>query len=118
MDISKLPEPLRSRAEERTALPSIDKVRHFLHGYVADAEGSEEIRQHVRRTARRNTFFLRQYLAALEEILNEPQPPGTLLRLVEVDANRGIDHDQTDRGAAVFLREIADLLRSVLEEVE
>ncbi|GAA0466160.1 hypothetical protein Aca07nite_77370 [Actinoplanes capillaceus] len=118
MDISKLPEPLRSRVAERSALPTIDKVRHFLHGYVSDGETTDEIRDHIRQTARRNTFFLRQYLAAIEEILNTPQPPGTLMHLVEGDGNRCIDHDQTDPGAAVVLREFADLLRSEIEEVE
>ncbi|MBW6439320.1 hypothetical protein KZ829_36915 [Actinoplanes hulinensis] len=48
VDPSRLPEPFRSRAEERSALPSIEKVRHFLHGYVADATNSEEIRDDIR----------------------------------------------------------------------
>ena len=118
VNVSGLPEPLRSRVTDRTDLPTLDKVRYFLHAYVADDFELEEIRQNIRRTARRNTFFLRQYLAAMAEVLSEPQPPGTLMRLVEGDANRCIDHDQSDEGAAVVLRELADLLQSVIDEVE
>lgn len=87
----------------------------MLSKYLSDALDLAEVEQGFRRTARRNTFYLEQYLAALETILNEPQPPGTLLRLVEYDANWGIDHDQTDNGAADFLREIANLLRVAIE---
>ncbi|UQU63442.1 hypothetical protein COUCH_31190 [Couchioplanes caeruleus] len=118
MDTSGLPEPMRARIAERMALPAIEKVRALLHGYVADAEDFHEVRRDLASTARTNTVFLRQYLDALEAVLAEPQPAGTLLRLVEVDANWGIDHDQTDAGAAVFLREIARLLQDVLDAVE
>jgi hypothetical protein len=38
-----------------------------------------------------------------------------LLRLVEGDANWGIDHDQTDAGAPRFLAGLARMLRSVIE---
>ena len=114
MDTSGLPEAMRARIAERTALPPIEKVRALLHGYVSDAEAFDEIRQELQSTARTNTFFLSQYLAALETVLSEPQPPGTLLRLVEGDGNWGIDHDQTDAGAAVFLGEIAQMLRDVI----
>ncbi|MFF5292828.1 hypothetical protein [Paractinoplanes globisporus] len=115
MDTSGLPESVRARIAERTALPAIDKVRSFLHGYVADAETLDEVQLEIQDTANVNTLFLRQYLEALETILSEPTPPGTLLRLVEGDANWGIDHDQTDAGAAAFLAGLARMLRSVIE---
>ncbi|WP_433302085.1 hypothetical protein ACQP2F_08030 [Actinoplanes sp. CA-030573] len=118
MDTSELPESVRARIAERSALPAVDKVRALLHGYVADAETFSEIRDELASTARTNTVFLRQYLAALETILTEPQPAGTLLRLVESDGNWGIDHDQTDAGAAEFFRRLADMLREVIGEVE
>lgn len=116
MDSSRLPEPLRRRIEERSAQPPLEKVRHMLSLYVEDALDFEEVRREIRETARTSTFYLEQYLVALETILSEPQEQGTLLRLVEVDANMGIDHDQTDRGAAVVLQKIADMLRAVIEE--
>ncbi|MEV4707908.1 hypothetical protein [Actinoplanes sp. NPDC049316] len=97
---------------------SLVRVRiRVLHGYISDAEDFDEIRRDLVSTARTNTIFLRQYLDALEVVLSEPQPVGTLLRLVEGDANWGIDHDQNDAGAAVFLRDVARLLREVLDGV-
>lgn len=63
-------------------------------------------------------MFLPLQLEALESILAEPQPEGTLRWLVEVDCNWGIDDDPTDRGAAVVLRQIADILRDAIEEAE
>jgi hypothetical protein len=116
MDVSGLPESLRGRVAARAALAPIEKVRALLHGYVADAENIDEIRAEMRRTARTNDFHLRQYLEALDTILAEPQPAGTLLRLVEGDANWGIDHDQSDAGAAAFLGVVAETLRSVIDE--
>jgi hypothetical protein len=116
MDTSGLPESLRERIARRSALPPIEKVRALLHGYVEDADSLGEVRSELLRTARTNDFHLREYLEALNTVLAEAQPSGTLLRLVEDDANWGIDDDQTDAGAAAFLREIADILRSVLAE--
>lgn len=118
MDTSGLPESLRARIAERTALPAIEKVRAVLHGYVSDADSLDEVRADLQATAKENPFFLRQYLAALETILTEPQPAGTLLRLVEWDGNWGIDHNQTDAGAADFLRGLADMLRTVIEQAD
>ncbi|WP_249997541.1 hypothetical protein [Actinoplanes sp. M2I2] len=117
MDTSGLPESVRRRIAQRSALAPMDKVRALLHGYVADAENFDEIRAELLRTARTNDLFLRQYLEALDVILVEPQPPGTLLRLVEDDANWGIDHDQSDDGAAAFLREVAETLRSIISRI-
>ena len=113
-----LPESLRARIAERTALPPIEKVRSFLHTYVADADDFDEIRSGLRATAQPNSFYLEQDRDALQTILGKPQPPGTLLRLVEGDGNWGMDHDQTDRGAAAFLGEVFDLLRAAIDEVD
>ncbi|MEU4625953.1 hypothetical protein AB0G04_39005 [Actinoplanes sp. NPDC023801] len=116
MDLSRLPEPLRARAEELTARPPIDKVRDLLRSHVEPAEDLDEVGRSFRSAARNNIFFLKQNLAALEEILSSPQEPGTLLRLVEWDANWAIDHDQTDSGAGRFLSEIAQMLREAIEQ--
>ena len=118
MDTSGLPESLRARIAERTALPPIDKVKALLHGYLSDADSLAEVRADLQATADTNPFYLRQYLEALETVLTEQQPSGTLLRLVEWDGNWGIDHDQTDAGAAVFLRDLADMLRVVIEQAD
>ncbi|MEV4344007.1 hypothetical protein AB0J83_05970 [Actinoplanes sp. NPDC049596] len=113
MDTSGLPESLRARIAERSALSPIDKVRALLHGYVHDANSFDEIRDELEDTAETNTLFLEQYLAALETILAEPQPEGTLLRLVAGDGNRGLD-DPTDASAAVYLRRLHETLQSVI----
>ncbi|WP_157751608.1 hypothetical protein [Actinoplanes derwentensis] len=78
----------------------------------------DEVMEEFRDSAQRDTFFLRQNLTALETILDEPQPPGTLLQLAEWDANWSMDHDPTNDGAAVFLRRLAEMLRSAIEEEE
>ncbi|MDR6320834.1 hypothetical protein [Actinoplanes couchii] len=103
---------------ELTARPDMEKVKSLLRSRVADSSGLDEVREDFRSSARFETFFLRQDLVALETILAEPQAAGTLLELVEDDANWVIDEDQTDRGAAAFLRGIADMLRAAIEEAE
>jgi hypothetical protein len=118
MDISKLPEPLRSRAAELAARPAIEKARALLHGHVEDAGDFEEIRASVRSVTRRTTFFVRENLAALETVLADPQEPGTLLRLAEWDANWNMDHDQTDEGARQFLSEVVRVIRETVEEAD
>ncbi|GIF00127.1 hypothetical protein [Paractinoplanes rishiriensis] len=115
MDDPRLPEPLRARIAELEARPALEKVRHFLRGYVADSDGLDEIRDEVRRSAQTSTHFLRLDLAAFESVLAETHSPGTLLRLVEGDGNRGLD-DSTDAGAAAYLGALADLLREVIGE--
>jgi hypothetical protein len=116
MDDPRLPEPLRARIAELEARPPLEKVRHFLRGYVADSDGLDEVRDEVRRSAQTNTHFLRLDLAAIESVLAETHAPGTLLRLVEGDGNRGLVDDPTDAGAAAYLRSLADLLREVIGE--
>ncbi|XVV14265.1 hypothetical protein ACQP2X_07950 [Actinoplanes sp. CA-131856] len=113
MDTSGLPESLRARIAERSALSPIEKVRALLHSYVHDADSFEEIREELHDTAETNTLFLEQYQVALETILSEPQPEGTLLRLVAGDGNRGLD-EPTDASAAAYLRRLLETLRSVI----
>ncbi|MFG1996108.1 hypothetical protein ACGFJ7_39645 [Actinoplanes sp. NPDC048988] len=89
----------------------------MLSGYVDDAESFDEVRRGFARTARTSMFHLEQYLVALEVVLAEPQPEGTLLRLVEGDASYGLDNP-TDAGAAVVLRQISETLRTMVGSVE
>ncbi|GAA0475966.1 hypothetical protein Ade02nite_42240 [Paractinoplanes deccanensis] len=115
MDTSGLPESLRARIAERSALPPIEKVRALLHGYVHDSDGFDEVREELRDTAQTSTFYLEQYLTALETILAEPQPEGTYLRLVAGDGNRGLD-DPSDAEAIGYLRRLLETLRTVIAE--
>ncbi|MDT5040339.1 MAG: hypothetical protein QOE51_1324 [Actinoplanes sp.] len=116
MDLSELPEPLRARIAERDARTPVEKVRAFLRGYVADSDGPDEIRGALQRTARTNTRYLRQDLAAMELVLAEPHTPGTLLRLVVGDGNWDLDRNPTDAEAAAVLGELAEMLRTVIDD--
>ncbi|WP_250036066.1 hypothetical protein [Paractinoplanes maris] len=115
MDLSQLPEPLRARMAERDARPALRKVRDFLQTYVMDAVDLDEMRADLSDTAGYSTRSLHQDLEALEWVLTAELPTGTLLHLVEDDANFGLDEDPTDAGATVFLRRVVDILREVLE---
>ncbi|GAB2592597.1 hypothetical protein Aab01nite_37390 [Paractinoplanes abujensis] len=99
---------------ELDARPALQKVRDLLQSYVMDSGGMQGVRAEFRHSAQITTRFLRQDLEALESVLAADLPPGTLVRLVEDDANWGLD-DPTDAGAAALLREIADVLRSVVD---
>jgi hypothetical protein len=115
MNTPSLPEPLRARIAERAARPPLEKVGHFLHFYVADSDGFDDVRSEIQRTASADPRSLREDLAALEAVLAEQHPPRTLLRLVEDDGNWGLDEDPTDGGAAAFLTQLAQLVRSALD---
>jgi hypothetical protein len=117
MDISRLPEPMRSRIEARNALPPLERVREFLGSHVLDADSLDEIRADLRRTALFNTARHHGDLAALEAVVAEQLPAGTLARLVGWEANWVLD-DPSDAGAAQFLRDLAQMLRDVIDESE
>jgi hypothetical protein len=117
MDVSGLPESMRARVEARNALSSLDRVREFLGSHVLDADGLDEVRADLRRTAHFSTVRHRGDLAALEAVVVEQHPAGTLARLVGWEANWVLD-DPSDAGAAQFLRELTQMLREVIEEAE
>ncbi|MFI7602925.1 hypothetical protein [Actinoplanes sp. NPDC049681] len=113
METPRLPEPLRARAEALAARSPLETVRDFLRGHVTDADDMEEIRSGLQQVAQVSTRGLDQELAAVESVLAEPLPDGTLARLIGWDANWVLD-DPSDAGAAAFLRELADMIREVL----
>jgi hypothetical protein len=117
MDISGLPESMRARIEARDALSPLDRVREFLTSFVLDAESLDEVRADLRRTAHFNTMRHHGDLAALDAVVAEQYPPGTLARLVGWEANWVLD-DPSDAGAKQFLRELALMLREVIGEAE
>lgn len=118
METSGLPEPLRARMAELDAMSSLEIVREFLRGNVADAESLGEIRRDLQQLAQITTRAIHRDLAALEAVLAEPPAaPGTLARLVGWDANWVLE-DPSDAGAARFLRELAEMLREVIAEAE
>lgn len=117
MDAPQIPESLRTRMAEKEARPPLEKVRSLLRSHVADTDGWGEIRGELEMTSQHSTRPLRQGIEAIDAILTQELPPGTLLRMVAGDASWPLDDDPTDAGAAAFLRELAALIRSVLDEV-
>jgi hypothetical protein len=102
---------------EKEARSPLENVRSLLRSHVADTDGWGEIRDEFVMTAQHSTRPLRQGLDAIDAVLSEETPPGTLLRLVAGDAGWPLDDDPPDAGAAVFLRELAGLIHTVLDEV-
>jgi len=115
--MSGLPESIRVRLARQEERPPLETVREFLLGYVADAENLDESGSRLRRIAQTSTRMHSRVLAAIESVLATSEPDGTLARLVGWDGNWVLD-DPSDAGAAEFLRGLADMLRSVLDEAE
>ncbi|MCO8274645.1 hypothetical protein M1L60_29015 [Actinoplanes sp. TRM 88003] len=57
-------------------------------------------------------------VAALVAVLADDLPPGRLFRLVSVDGGRSLDHDPTDSGAAVHLRELVRWIHAAIDQAE
>jgi hypothetical protein len=108
---------MRRRVEELERQPPLEKVRDFLGFYVNDTDSLDEVRASLRMTAASRTWGLKLDMRALDAVLAEPQQPGVLSELVAWEANKGLD-DPSDEGAAAYLRQLADMLREVLEEAE
>ena len=115
MDFSRLPESARDNVEQLAAEPPFETVRLFLSVQFGDAESFEEVRSRLALVARTNIRFHQRELSALERLIADPPAtPGVLARLVAWDANWVLD-DESDVGALQFLREIAQMLREVIE---
>jgi hypothetical protein len=112
-----LPEAIRMHLAEQQSQPPLETVREFLLGHVADAESLDEVRARLQRIAQHSTHLHRRVLGALEVLLADSGPPGTLARLVGWDGNWVLD-DPSDAGAAQFLRDLAQLLRAVIDGAE
>ncbi|MEU4215714.1 hypothetical protein [Actinoplanes sp. NPDC026623] len=102
--------------DELDARPALETVRDFLGANVADAENFDEIRADQLQLAQVSTRAIRRDLAALEALLADPpSSPGSLARLVGWEGNWVLD-DPSDAAAAQFLRDLATVLRNVLDE--
>ena len=66
------------------------------------------------RTARTRPVELRGKATAIEALLAEPTPSGTLAELVALEANWGLE-DTSDAAAAQWLADIARLIHGVLD---
>ncbi|MBL1075195.1 hypothetical protein JK358_12410 [Nocardia sp. 2] len=107
-----IPEPLRELLN-RPSPPAIEQVRDFLGTWVADCDGLHEVREQMGSLQIR---ILRGYVEAIETLLATPQPPDTLRHLVTWDGNWVLDAPSSDEAAAAWLRELATLIRSVIDE--
>ncbi|WP_199513864.1 hypothetical protein [Nucisporomicrobium flavum] len=116
MDASQMPASLRARMAEKQSRPPLEKVRSLLRSHVADTDGWVEVRDELRMTLQHSAWPLREGLEAIDAVLAAELPAGTLLRMVAGDAGWPLDDDPTDAGAAEFLRELSELIRSLLAE--
>lgn len=112
-----VPDKLRARANQ-PAPPPLDQVRDFLRGYVADADGFDDLRTEMVRMTEVNRATVGRYAEAIEALLADPPPPGTLAPLVAMDGNWVLDDDTSDTAAASWLAEVAAMIRGVLAGTE
>jgi prephenate dehydratase len=117
MDPSRLPEASRRRAAELAARSPLEVVTALTSAYLADADGLDEVVDHIRRKAAYNVRNVRGEIAAIERVLAQPQAPDTLARVVGWNGNWVLD-DPSDAGAAAFLAQLADHMRAAVAEVE
>ncbi|MEO3748834.1 hypothetical protein [Plantactinospora sp. B5E13] len=117
MDLSRLPESARRHAEKRLARTPLEVVTDLVAGYLADADGFDEVIDDIRGAAAYNVRNVQRQIAAIEQVLAEPQPPNALAHIVAWRGNWVLD-DPSDVGAAAFLAELADHMRAVVAEVE
>ncbi|SBT49343.1 hypothetical protein [Micromonospora auratinigra] len=117
MDPSRLPEASRRRIEQLNARTPLEAVTDLASAYLADADGFDEVLDHIRRKATYNVRNVQREIASIEQVLAEPQPPGALARLVAWNGNWVLD-DPSDAGAADFLASLAGHMRAVVAEIE
>ncbi|GAA0489180.1 hypothetical protein Ade02nite_73350 [Paractinoplanes deccanensis] len=115
MEMADLPDSVRARLAQQGERPPLEVVREFLLGYVADAESLHEVETRLRRIAGTSTRMHRRVLGALESVLATELREGTAAQLVGWDGNWVLD-DPSDAGAAEFLRGLAGMLRSVIDQ--
>jgi hypothetical protein len=65
--------------------------------------------------AKVNRETVRRDAVAIEALLADPPPPGTLTRLVAWDGNWVLDDETSDAAAAAWLADLASLIRGVLQ---
>jgi hypothetical protein len=117
MDPSRLPEASRRRAQELNARSPLEAVTDLASAYLADADGLNEVIDHIRRKAAYNVRNVRREIAVIQTVLAEPQAPDALARVVGCNGNWALD-DPSDAGAAAFLTALADHMRAAVAVVE
>lgn len=94
--------------------PPLEAAAKFLRSFFAD-DSWEEAKERLTKLASRNTRAILAGLAGVEGLLADPPAEkGALYDLVMWDANTSLDHNPTDEGAAIWLKEVAEMVREVL----
>lgn len=105
-------EAWRTALEERASRPPLENVQSFLQAMIADSGDLDEVAARLRRPARTHPWTVTRDADALDALIADFElEPGTLARLVAVDANRSLD-EYTDEAAREWLREIAVVVRA------
>jgi hypothetical protein len=110
-----VPDKLRAQANQPPP-PALDQVRSFLRGYIADSDSLDEVRTELVRMAEINRETVRRKAIAIETLLADPPPPGTLATMVAIDGNWVLDDETSDTAAASWLADLASLIRGVLDQ--
>jgi hypothetical protein len=104
---------LRKRLEERLAEPpmaALDRARQFLTFFVHDYDPGLLLLE-----AQGSPAVVSDGVSAIEELLENLPPPGTLHQIVTHEGNRMLD-EETDAAAVVWLRQLTQQLRTWLGE--
>jgi hypothetical protein len=88
--------------------PALERLREFLWAYVND--GDSDL---LKLEAKKRPGPIADAVEAIEEVLAEQHPPGTLAQMVACEGNRALA-DQTDAAAIAWLRKLATDLRQWL----
>ncbi len=113
--MSRLPEPMRRRMAEKRTEPPLAQVRDFLQSFLGDALDLDEARTTLRMLAQTNTRSIHLALDSIEQVVADPMMESELARLVGWDGNWVLE-DPSNAGAKVFLQEVADMLRDILDD--
>jgi hypothetical protein len=104
---------IRKHLEERLAappLPPLERARKFLTFFIHDYDPAL-----LEFEAKDSPAAVSDGVAAIEELLTRPPPPGTLYQIVTHEGNRMLE-EETDAAAASWLRGLMQQLRVWLGE--
>lgn len=92
--------------------PALDTLADFLSFAAASAQSTAEVEANVRYQNAHNPRVLDGWIQAIEAVLADLPPPGTLARMVALDGNWVLP-DETDAGAIPWLRDMAEQIKRI-----
>jgi hypothetical protein len=93
--------------------PVVEKAAAFLREFWSDGDSEDEVRADLRCCGAWSLGSIRDGLAALQRVLDEPSRGWCLTYLVEIDANCSLD-ECTEAAARTFLERCVALTEAVL----